>query len=288
MPVTLPPWLVLDPLLRSWLQEDVGRGDVTTQNLDNPGRVRGHWRAKADGVIAGLPVAARVFHLLDATSLFTPLVPEGAVVSSGTTLATVEGPLAALLAGERVSLNLVMRLSGVATLTQRYVAALAPWPTRLVDTRKTTPGLRVLEKYAVRVGGGSNHRLGLDDAVLIKDNHIAAAGGIRPAVAQIRQRMPYVLRIEVEVESLEQVREALDCGVDALLLDNMALDLLQQAVPQARQQCPQVMLEASGNITLEKLGAVAATGVDYISTSATITQAPWLDLSMRLDPQTLT
>lgn len=280
----LPSPVVLDPLLLGWLAEDVGRGDRTTEGLgaiaQQPGRAI--WRAKASGIVAGLAIAPRVFQLLDAAVVFSPMVAEGAACEPGMTLATLTGPLGALLTGERVALNLAMRLSGIATQTRQYVDAIADFPTQLVDTRKTTPGLRILEKYATRMGGATNHRMGLDDGVMIKDNHIAAAGSIAAAVAQVRQTMPYPLTIEVETETLAMVDEALAARADIIMLDNMAPDLMAEAVRHIRQQAPHVRIEASGNITLETIRVVAETGVDYVSTSAPITRSPWLDISMRL------
>ena len=184
--------------------------------------------------------------------------------------------------GERTALNLAMRLSGIATATRMYIDCIADLPTQLVDTRKTTPGLRLLEKYATTVGGGVNHRIGLDDAVMIKDNHIAAAGGIRAAIESIRRTMPYPLTIEVETESLEQVKKAILCNADIIMLDNMHPDLMRQAVAMIRQANERIKIEASGNITLKTIRQVAETGVDYISTSAPITRSHWLDLSMRI------
>jgi nicotinate-nucleotide pyrophosphorylase (carboxylating) len=215
---------------------------------------------------------------------FVPVVPEGAWCQHKEVVAEIRGPLDALLMGERVALNIVMRLSGIATLTHKYVEQIADLPAKLVDTRKTTPGLRILEKYAIQVGGGTNHRIGLDDAVLIKDNHIAAAGGIGEAIAQIRHRIPYPLTIEVETETLEQVQEALQHTDDikVIMLDNMSLDLMREAVQMIRQQDSHVKIEAAGNITLETIRAVAETGVDYIVSSAPITQSKWLDLSMKM------
>jgi nicotinate-nucleotide pyrophosphorylase (carboxylating) len=238
--------------------------------------------AKAPGIIAGLPVAARVFALLDPESGFDPQVAEGAFCEPGTVVAKLRGSLATLLMGERVALNLAMRLSGIATATRQYVDALADYPTQFVDTRKTTPGLRLLEKYATRVGGAFNHRLGLDDGGMIKDNHIAAAGGIRAAVDQVRKTIPYTLNLEVETSDLAQVKEALDCGVDIIMLDNMPPDLMTVAVQAIRQANPRIKIEASGNVTLDTLRPIAATGVDFISSSAPVTRAPWLDLSMRM------
>ncbi|HLO86139.1 MAG TPA: carboxylating nicotinate-nucleotide diphosphorylase [Nostocaceae cyanobacterium] len=280
----LPPFILLDQLLQSWLLEDIGRGDRTTQSLLSPGVTPGKakWIAKAPGIIAGLPIAARVFQLLDHKVNFITLVPEGTLCEPGQVIAEISGSLDALLMGERVALNLAMRLSGIATLTHKYVEKIADLPAKLVDTRKTTPGLRLLEKYATAVGGAINHRMGLDDAVMIKDNHIVAGGGISAAITRIRSQIPYPLTIEVETESLEQVREALQHQADIIMLDNMSVERMLEAVQLIRQQDSRVKIEASGNITLETIRTVAQTGVDYISSSAPITQAKWLDLSMKI------
>ncbi|HZG38719.1 MAG TPA: carboxylating nicotinate-nucleotide diphosphorylase [Nodosilinea sp.] len=278
------PDIALDECLQAWLQEDIGRGDWTTTGLGALGQQLGQarWVTRAPGVIAGLPFAHRLFQQLDADISFEPLVAEGDPCAANTTVAKLSGTLAALLTGERVALNLVMRLSGIATATHQYVEQLAHSPTQFVDTRKTTPGLRQLEKYASRVGGAINHRMGLDDAVMIKDNHIAAAGGIRAAVAQIRPAIPYPMTIEVETSSLDQVDEALSCPVDIIMLDNMAPEMMKVAVARIREQKPAIKIEASGNVTLATLGPIAATGVDFISSSAPITRAPWLDISMQV------
>ncbi|MCC5610195.1 carboxylating nicotinate-nucleotide diphosphorylase [Nostoc sp. CHAB 5834] len=280
----LPPCLVLDPLLRGWLVEDIGRGDRTTNSLLVQDVTLGsaRWIAKASGIIAGLPVAARVFQILNEKVSFMAVTAEGAWCEPGQVVAEIHGSLDALLMGERVALNLVMRLSGIATLTNIYVEKIADLPAQLVDTRKTTPGLRLLEKYATALGGAINHRMGLDDAVMIKDNHIAAAGGIGEAVTHIRSQIPYPLTIEVETESLEQVKEALQHNVDIIMLDNMPLDMMRDAVQLIRQQDSRVKIEASGNVTLETIRGVAEMGVDYISSSAPITQSKWLDLSMKI------
>lgn len=285
MPIPiLPPPLLLDRLLQDWLQEDVGRGDRTTQGLFTDRAPVGEavWIVKESGVIAGLPIAARVFALLHPSTQFSPLVQEGEWCDRGRAIAEIAGGLDTLLTGERVALNLAMRLSGIATLTHQYVAQIADLPTQLVDTRKTTPGLRLLEKYATQVGGAVNHRMGLDDGVMIKDNHIAAAGGIAAAIAQIRDRVPYPLTIEVETESLEQVEEAIQHKADIIMLDNMPIDLMRQSVKLIRQANDRIKIEASGNITLDTIRNVAETGVDYISSSAPITRSTWLDLSMKI------
>ncbi|MCG9892884.1 MAG: carboxylating nicotinate-nucleotide diphosphorylase [Thermosynechococcaceae cyanobacterium MS004] len=286
MPV-LPSSILLDPLIQQWLAEDVGRGDRTTEailgNDLRPGRAE--LRLKQAGRVAGLPLIERVFRAVDGGVTVQYEVQEGADLPSGTSVAYIAGPLSALLTGERVMLNLIMGLSGVATLTQRYVQQIGDLPTQLVDTRKTTPGLRLLEKYAVRVGGAQNHRFGLDDAAMIKENHIVAAGGLGAAVERVRESVPFPLAIEVETESLAQVEEAIAHQVDIIMLDNMSLAQMRQAVTLIRQKSSRTKIEASGNITLETLRAVAETGVDYISTSATITQAPWLDFSLRFLPK---
>lgn len=281
----LPPWILLDPLLQDWLREDLGRGDWTTQGLglgDRPGK--GVWVAKARGVLCGLPLAARCFALVHPDLVFEATVSEGSLVEAGAEIARLSGPLSGLLVAERVALNLTMRLSGIATATRQLVEQIAGLSTQVVDTRKTTPGLRLLEKYATRIGGGINHRLGLDDALMVKDNHIAAAGSIRAALEQLRQTTPYPLSIEVETESLEQVTEALAADVDIIMLDNMPIPLLQEAVQLIRQHRVPIQIEASGNITLDTIRSVAETGVDYISSSAPVTRSPWLDLSMRIRP----
>ncbi|PPS39790.1 nicotinate-nucleotide diphosphorylase (carboxylating) [Chroococcidiopsis sp. TS-821] len=280
----LPPLLILDPMLRSWLSEDIGRGDRTTQGLLSAGnsRASAQWIAKAAGIVAGLPVAARVFQLLSEKTSFITKIDEGQLCQPGQAIAQIEGPLEAMLTGERVALNLAMHLSGIATLTRKYVEKLAELPTQLVDTRKTTPGLRLLEKYATQVGGAKNHRMGLDDAIVIKDNHIVAAGGIGNAIARIRAQSPYPLTIEVETETIEQVQEALQHQADIIMLDNMPVEMMHQAVAVIRQYDSRVKIEASGNITLDTIYQVAATGVDYVSTSAPVTQSSWLDISMRI------
>ncbi len=281
----LPPAIVLDPLLDSWLIEDIGRGDRTTDSLypnqqSAPGKA--HWVAKAPGVIAGLGIAARVFQRLETTAKFYSLVAEGNVCEKGETIATIEANFDTLLSGERVALNLAMHLCGVATTTRQYANLIQDLPAQLVDTRKTTPGLRLLEKYATQVGGAVNHRFGLDEAVMLKDNHIAAAGGITKAVKLVRDRIPFTISIEVETENLEQVKEAASLDLNIIMLDNMPVDLMGEAVKIIRLDSPHTKIEASGNISLETIRSVAEIGVDYISASAMVTRSPWLDLSMRI------
>jgi nicotinate-nucleotide pyrophosphorylase (carboxylating) len=280
---SLPSNLVLDSLIRPWLLEDIGRGDRVTQALIVKGSQvnSATWIAKENGIVAGLPIAARVFQLLDAQVEFEVLVKEGAGVMTGETIAKLSGPFEALLTGERVALNLAMRLSGIATATEQFVAQLEGLPTRFADTRKTTPGMRILEKYASQVGGAINHRMGLDDSAMIKDNHIAAAGGIAAAIALVRAQIPYPLTIEVETESLIQVQEAVDHGADIIMLDNMGIPEMREAVQFIRAKSERILIEASGNVTVQGIRAIAETGVDIISSSAPMTRSAWMDLSMR-------
>ena len=282
--MTLPSPLILDSLLRDWLLEDIGRGDRTTECIFggvNAPRGQAHWLLKEEGVIAGLPIAQRVFSLLDEQMSFESFITEGDKTPINTKIWEMEGKMSALLTGERVALNLVMHLSGIATMARRYVEAIADYPTQLVDTRKTTPGLRILEKYASVVGGAMNHRMGLDDAVMIKDNHIQAVGSIQKAVTLIRQNMPYPLTIEVETTCIEEVQEAIASGANIIMLDNMSIENMKEAVKLIRQENDLIKIEASGNVTLDNIEKIASTGIDYISTSATITRSPWLDISMR-------
>jgi nicotinate-nucleotide pyrophosphorylase (carboxylating) len=281
--IPTPPPIILDPMLQDWLREDIGRGDRATQALLASGRRtrQATWIAKQAGILAGMPIAARVFQLLEANAQFDILVPDGTAVAPGTPIAQLVGGFDTLLMGERVALNLAMRLSGIATVTRQYVEQIADYPTRFADTRKTTPGLRLLEKYASQVGGAANHRMGLDDAAMIKENHIAAAGGIAPAIALVRAHIPYPMTIEVETETLAQVREAVEHGADIIMLDNMDLAMMAEAVRLIRATNARLRIEASGNVSLETIQGIAATGVDYISSSGPITRSTWLDLSMR-------
>ena len=285
MSAILPPWIVLDPLLTNWLQEDIGRGDRTTFGIFHDKKIstKGYWIAKEDGIIAGLPLAKRIFKLLDESVTFSLIITEGQSVTKGQKIAEFSGAVQPLLTGERVALNLVMRLSGIATLTNKYMREIADLHTQLVDTRKTTPGLRILEKYATAVGGSRNHRMGLDDAVMIKDNHIQAAGGIENAVSLVRQSIPYTTTVEVETTNLTEVKAAIEAGANIIMLDNMQPETMQEAVQLIRSSKQNIKIEASGNVTLDNLKTIAKTGVDYISTSATITRSRWLDLSMRFN-----
>jgi nicotinate-nucleotide pyrophosphorylase (carboxylating) len=274
--------LLLDPVLEAALREDLGWGDLTgSLVLDEGATCVGELAFREGGVIAGLPVVERVFALIDPRIAMTRLAAEGSQASAGDVVSRIEGPARGILAGERVALNLIQRLSAIATATKRFVEKLAGTRTRLLDTRKTTPGLRALERYAVTLGGGRNHRFCLSDAVLIKDNHIAVAGSISEAVRRARRGAPVTATVEVEVETLFQVQEALAAGCDMLLLDNMSIQDLEQAVALVAGRVP---VEASGGITLERVAAVARTGVDYVSSGAITRLAGFLDVALDVSP----
>ncbi|OMD82015.1 nicotinate-nucleotide diphosphorylase (carboxylating) [Paenibacillus odorifer] len=270
--------------IKAWLREDVGSGDVTTQMTIPVGHEsKGIIHAKEDGIICGIPIAELVFEIVDPALSFTALVEEGQAVTKGTVIIEVEGSTHAILTGERLALNLMQRLSGVASRTASFAQVLEGLPTRLVDTRKTTPGHRMLEKYAVRIGGGFNHRFGLYDAVMIKDNHIKGAGGIRQAVGRARKNIPHTMSIEVETENLEQVEEALAAGADIIMLDNMSNDMMKQAVARIKSKAPHVKTEASGNVSLETIRGIAETGVDVISVGRLTYSFSSLDISLDLN-----
>lgn len=264
--------LDLSQCIKRALEEDIGSGDVTTDSLVPAGAVlRGRIVAKQDGVVAGLEVAAEVFRTLNGEIMFEAKVKDGSSVNKGDALADVEGEARALLTGERTALNFLGRMSGIATLTRQFVDAVAGTNATILDTRKTAPGLRSLDKLAVRLGGGQNHRTGLFDMVLIKDNHIDFAGSITAAVGRVRASGT-TLPIEVETRTLDNVREALQLGVERILLDNMRPEMMREAVEMAKR-ATQAKLEASGNVTLENVLEVARTGVDYISIGA-LTHSP--------------
>ena len=270
----------LESLIDLALSEDIGIGDITTEaTIPSSQNAIGLLTAKSDGVVAGLPVAERTFAKVDSTLEFRSLVEEGDAVSSGTSIAEVDGSAKSILIGERTALNFLQRLSGVATLTSLFVEAVRGFDVKIVDTRKTTPGLRALEKYAVRVGGGNNHRYGLYDGILIKDNHIIASGGIYNAVKAAKSAAPHTAKIEIEVEAIEQVHEALDAEADILLLDNMSIDMMQTVVKLVDDR---TITEASGGITLESVKSVASTGVNLISVGALTHSAMPMDISLNL------
>jgi nicotinate-nucleotide pyrophosphorylase (carboxylating) len=273
-------------LVRLALEEDLGDdGDLTSRLL--PAGLKGQavFVARAAGVVAGLPILAQVFQAIANDLKLTIEATDGQAVHAGRELAKVSGSMRAMLTGERTALNFLQRLSGVATLTQKFVAAVAGLPCQILDTRKTTPGWRRLEKYAVRCGGGKNHRMGLNDGVMFKDNHLAALAGAKPdaisdAVREARAETPADLTIEVEVETLEQLDQALAARPDMILLDNMDLDNLAEAVRRRNQIAPRVRLEASGGVTLTTVRAIAETGVDFISVGALTHSAPALDIAL--------
>ncbi|MCP5054641.1 MAG: carboxylating nicotinate-nucleotide diphosphorylase [bacterium] len=271
----------MKPIIQNALEEDIGDGDVTTDCIV-PGEtvLTGQFKAKAKGIAAGLEVVAMTFSLLDDQTRFTPMVTDGAPVIPGQVIAGVEGPGRTLLGGERVALNLFQRMSGIATLTHRFVEAVKGTKVIILDTRKTVPGLRYFDKWAVRLGGGQNHRFGLFDMVMIKDNHITAAGGITEAVNRVRAGDRRKRAIEVEVKSLEELRETLPLNVNRILLDNMDHGEMRRAVDLTKGR---TKLEASGNITLENAAEVAATGVDYISVGALTHSVQALDISLLLN-----
>ena len=270
----------LDPLIELAFEEDIGIGDITTDATVPPTQTGvGTLLAKSDGIVAGLPVAERVFEKLDPTLTFCRLIKEGDAVVAGTPIAEVQGGAKTILIGERTALNFLQRLSGIATLTAQFVEAVADYDVKIVDTRKTAAGWRAVQKYAVRVGGAHNHRFGLYDGVLIKDNHIVAAGGINNAVQRARQSVPHTAKIEVEVETLKQVDEALKAGADILLLDNMPPGIMQRVVQEVGNRA---LTEASGGITLDNVKTVAATGVDFISVGALTHSAMPMDISLNL------
>jgi nicotinate-nucleotide pyrophosphorylase (carboxylating) len=275
--------LAVDEAVQRALDEDLGRaGDITSiATIPEAAGARAVMVARQAGVIAGLPLAVATFQRLSPETRIEAHVRDGATVAAGAPVLTISGPARAVLAGERTALNFVGRLSGIATLTADYVRHTAGTGMRICCTRKTTPGLRALEKYAVRCGGGFNHRFGLDDAILIKDNHIAVAGGIKPVLERARARIGHLVKVEIEVDTLAQLREVLDTGMaDVVLLDNMDLDALRQAVALAGGR---VVLEASGGVTLDSIARIAATGVDYASSGALTHSAPNFDIALDID-----
>ncbi|GLI10279.1 nicotinate-nucleotide diphosphorylase (carboxylating) [Paenibacillus tyrfis] len=276
----------LERSLRAWLEEDIGMGDVTTMTtIPAESQAKGIIHVKDEGIIAGLPVAEAVFALVDPQLRFEAKVNDGAAAQYGTVIAEVSGSTRSILLGERLALNLLQRMSGIATRTRQFVDRLEGLPVRLVDTRKTTPGHRMLEKYAVRVGGGHNHRFGLYDAVMIKDNHIKGAGGIREAITAARAQIPHTMKIEVEVETFEQLEEALAAGPDIVMLDNMSPEQMSQAVQRMKNQAPHIMVEASGNVTLDTVRGIAQSGVDVISVGRLTYSVQALDISLDLNEQ---
>ena len=269
----------IDRIIQNALNEDIGYGDITTESCVPEGaRIHGIFLAKESGVVCGLQVLQRVFHLIDADTKVSFRIKEGHPVKKGDIIADIEGPARAVLTGERTALNLLQHMSGIATSTARAVAAVSGTKTRITDTRKTIPGLRGLEKYAVRMGGGSNHRIGLSDGILIKDNHIVASGGIGAAVSFVRANAPHTLKIEVEVSNLAELDEALAAHADIIMLDNMTTEQMKQAVTRINGRA---LTEASGNMGDRDLREVAETGVDLISIGALTHTVRAMDISLK-------
>ncbi len=270
-----------ETLIELALKEDVGSGDITTDNIiPAETRRKAKMVAKADGVVAGLPIAEMVFRSLDSDLSWKVLTPEGSKVAKGDVMVEFEGTYRALLTGERTALNFLQRLSGIATMSAKYAEAVKDFKTVILDTRKTLPGFRMLDKYAVKTGGASNHRIGLYDMAMIKDNHIEVAGGITQAVNAVRRKINAGIQIEVETTTLEQVQEAIDAGADIIMLDNMNNETMRKGVELIAGRAK---VEASGNMTLERLREVAATGVDFISIGALTHSVNALDISQRLE-----
>lgn len=272
---------LVDQIIRNALHEDIGGGDLTTIATIPPAtQTRAELVAKDDFTLAGIDVAEKVFKALNSDIDYEPLTRDGHQVRRGDVLAWIRGDAASILQGERVALNLLQRMCGAATLTRRFVDAVAGTKAAIVDTRKTTPGLRVLEKYAVRMGGGRNHRTALYDGILIKENHIAAAGGIEAALQRAKDYAPHTLKIEIETRNLDEVRQALDGGADIILLDNMDLATLRQAVELVAGRA---LTEASGGVNLETVRDIAETGVDFISVGALTHSYRAVDISLLFD-----
>lgn len=271
-------WLLADDIIKTALNEDLSYGDITTNSIVEQGKkATVDLISKEDGVIAGLEIFKRVFLILGNAEVKL-YVQDGSLVHKGEKIGEIYGDTRTILSGERVALNFLQRMSGIATLTRKFVEKLEGTNVKLLDTRKTTPNMRIFEKYAVRIGGGTNHRFGLNDGVLIKDNHIDAAGGIKKAIEAVRNNAPFVRKIEVEVESLEQLEEALEAKADIIMLDNMDIETLKTSVKMINGKAE---IEASGNVTLDTIQAIAKTGVNYISTGALTHSFKALDLSMK-------
>ena len=278
------PRILFEEIVRRALLEDLGEGDVTTRSCVSPDvSAQARIVAKEEGLLAGLFVAEEVFHQLDPGLVLTKKSREGGFFSPGDVLLTIEGRAWSILQGERVALNFLQRMCGIATLTRKYVNRIKGKDCRIVGTRKTTPGLRCLEKYAIRVGGGFNHRFCLSDGVLIKDNHISACGSIREAIERARANAPHTLRIEVEVTDEKELREAISAGADVIMLDNMSISNMIECVRITKNLAPHVIIEASGGVTLDNVAEISATGVDVISSGALTHSYKSIDLSLKLN-----
>lgn len=274
--------LTIDRIIKNALEEDLGWGDVTTDStIPEAAAIKGNFIAKSEGIVCGIDICRRVFETVDKDIEFQAFMKDGQRVAKGDIIASINGNARSILKGERTALNFFQRMSGIATMTSKFVSATMDSKVKIADTRKTVPGLRILDKYSVKVGGGFNHRFNLSDMVLIKDNHIKAAGGITPAVAAAKRNVSHAVKIEVEVESIKELMEAIDAGADIVMLDNMTLDMMREAVSIAKGK---VLLEASGNMAIEgerNVRAVAETGVDIISVGALTNSVESLDISLR-------
>ncbi|WP_368488643.1 carboxylating nicotinate-nucleotide diphosphorylase [Clostridium sp. BJN0013] len=272
-------YLIIDKLIRNGLIEDINYGDVTTDNLFQGGEIsKGKFIAKEQGIIAGIEVAERVFKILDSNIVFKKCLKDGHEVKSGDNIAYIEGSSNSILKGERVALNIFQRMCGIATKTFNIVQIVKDYDVKIVDTRKTLPGFRLLDKYSVRMGGGYNHRMNLSDFVMIKDNHIKAAGSIKEAVERIKSKIPFTTKIEVEVENFDQLKEALSAKVDVIMLDNMDIEHMKKAVEFVDKR---VILEASGNVNENNVADIASTGVDIISMGSLTHSVKALDISLK-------
>ena len=272
--------ILINKIIEQALLEDIGTGDITSESIVPSNlKAKGIIKTSEEGVVAGLNITSLVFKKLDSEIIFQEKIKDGTKVARGKVLAEITGSARTILKGERVALNFLQRMSGIATITSKFCQEVEDFPVRIVDTRKTTPGLRILEKYAVSMGGGHNHRFGLYDAVLIKDNHITVAGGIRPAVDSVRKQISHTVKIEVEVENLSQLQDALKVKADIIMLDNMDLDTMEKAVKIVRGKA---LIEASGGITLGKVRKIAQTGVDLISIGSLTHSVKSLDISMEI------
>lgn len=272
--------ILIDKIVEKALLEDIGTGDITTEFIIPSNiKAKGIIKTSEEGVVAGLDIAHLIFKKLDSEIIFQEKIKDGAKVARGKVLAEISGSARTILKGERVALNFLQRMSGIATITSKFCQEVKDFPVRIVDTRKTTPGLRVLEKYAVLMGGGYNHRFGLYDAVLIKDNHIVVAGGIKSAINSVRKQISHMIKIEVEVENLSQLQKALEMEVDIVMLDNMELETMKEAVKMAKGKS---IIEVSGGITLGKVREIAQTGVDLISVGSLTHSVKSLDIGMEI------
>ena len=277
-------WVIIDKIIKNALEEDIGSGDITTTSLIPEDSVSSaSLTAKSGFILAGLPFAKRTFELVDKDLKFKTLKKEGSHVKARTVVATIKGSTSSLLTAERTALNILQRVSGIATLTNEYVKVVKGLRTRIVDTRKTAPGLRVFDKYAVKTGMGTNHRFGLFDGVLIKDNHIAAAGGVSKAIKLVRGKAHHLLKIEVEVKNIKEVKEAISACADIIMLDNMQHDKIKKSVDIIRKNAPSITIEASGNVSLETVRRIAETGVDLISIGALTHSAQAADISLKFE-----